>query len=59
MDTQMNETAKPQQETPKKGFFGSLIARIDRAMRASAEKRASRCCCCSTGDKTDKGGKCC
>ena len=59
MNTQPKETAEPQQEAPKKGFFGSLIARIDRAMKEAAEKKASRCCCCAPGDKQDKDGKCC
>ncbi len=58
MKTETNHDIK-KSTSEKPGFFARLLGRIDRAMKNAAEKRASGCCCCSTGDKTDKGGKCC
>lgn len=42
--------------TPKPGFFRRLIERLDRAMKAKAEKAEN---CCGPKDGNGKGGKCC
>jgi hypothetical protein len=55
-DTPPPQTA-PQPPAPPKGFLGSLLDRIDRSMKAAAEKKSAEGCCGGKGD--GKGGKCC
>ena len=59
MKTETNDETTKCCRGEKPGFFARLLGRIDRAMKQAAEKKAGQCCCCSTGDKTEKGGKCC
>lgn len=50
------QPTQPQPPAPPKGFIGSLLERIDRSMKAAAEKKAAEGCC---GPGDGKGGKCC
>lgn len=54
------QPTQPQPPAPTKGFVGSLLERIDRSMKAAAEKKAAEGCCGSgDGKGGGKGGKCC
>lgn len=60
------KTEKPPQENAKSGeaapgFLAGMILRIDKAMKAAAEKRTQQPCCSPKGGKggPGKGGTCC
>jgi hypothetical protein len=61
----MNTETTPQKITPPppaapKGFLGSLLERIDRSMKAAADKKSAEGCCGpGDGKGGGKGGKCC
>ncbi|MBC2594141.1 hypothetical protein H5P28_07680 [Ruficoccus amylovorans] len=50
---QKNISNAPQK---KPGLFKRLIERLDRGLKAKADKKAASGCCSGSGDK---GGKCC
>jgi len=61
MNTDNTPTTQQTETPPKQGFFASLLGRLDRAMKESAEKKAAQGCGCSPTDGKGggKGGKCC
>lgn len=54
MSTAEKHTSPAPQKKP--GLFKRLIERLDRNMKAKADKKAASGCCCGSGDK---GDKCC
>jgi len=54
----MNDLKPIENKTePKPGFFGRILKKMDASMKAKADEAAKNECC--SGDKNDKGGKCC
>ena len=53
---------KTAESTDKPGFFARIFARLDKAMKETAEKKSSQGCCCCSGkanEEGNQGGKCC
>lgn len=51
------QTAKADEPEQKRGLFGRLLQKLDKAMQQKAKARSQQGCCC--GDAKSKGDKCC
>ncbi len=56
MKTEPTKETPPPVNAPSAGLLRRMVERLDRAMKAAAERKTSSGCC---GPGSGKGGKCC